>query len=226
MANVITKSDVEKFMGLTIDASLDTFILVLIQGAQDFIFRACGGGIVEKRWFNDGDVSATRYYDGNGATRLEVDDIRALTSLVVDGVALVENTDFFLYPLNETVKEWIELIQPETRLATNSRIDSTSPYIFDEGQRSVTIVGKFGYSTDATAPDLIKVCALKIVSGFIKENIGDSDLKEITSESLGDYSVSFAKITETANRMNMNDMLASFTRQPIGKSASGVLTVS
>lgn len=215
----ITEDEIEKYMGVDIDAALSVFIASVISMAENYIEKYCGGKFFAKRWFADSDTEITMWYNGNGLERIAIDDLRDITSLELNGIALVEDTDYILYPLNAAALdepyEWIELVQPDTRIQTNSRIISSSAYIFDEGQKNIKVVGKFGYST--TPPSAIKLAALKIVSGVIKENIGDNDLKEITQESIGEYSASYAKVSEVANAKGINDILNSFTRKGIPK---------
>ena len=217
----ITEDEIEKYMGVDIDAALSAFIATVIAGAENYIEKYCGGRFFAKRRFADDDTEAIMWYNGNGLERIAIDDLRDITSLELNGIALVENEDYYLYPLNAVELgepyEWIELVQPETRIQANSRIASSAAYIFDEGQRNVKVVGKFGYSTAATIPPSIKLAALKIVSGVIKENIGDNDLKEVTQESIGEYSASYAKISEVANTKGINDILNSFIRKGIPK---------
>lgn len=224
----ITKSEIEQYLGLQIDASLQTFMDTLIAMAQEYIEIYCGGGIVARRVFDAADTDSTRYFDGKGLTRLKIDDLRAITSMSADGVALVANTDYYLYPLNAIADgrpyEWIELIQPQTRISgnQNSRIEVTSPYSFWDNQRNITIVGKFGYST--AVPKSVKLAALKLVGAVIKENIGDNDLKNITAETLGDHSVTYQEIKDTASLSKVNDILAPFVRQSNNKK-SGVFVI-
>ena len=214
----IDKAKIEKYMGLTIDSGLDAFIASLISGAEKYIDKYCGGRHFAKRWFEDADDDRTFRYDGNDNTKIAIDDLRELTSLTVDDIELTEDKDFHLYPLNadeyDMPFEWIELIQPETRLLNvNSRLSSAPPYIFDKGQRTIVIVGKFGFST--SVPEDIELAALKIVGGIIKENVGDADLREVTQESLGDYSASYAKIKDTANRLGVDEFLRGYVKDGI-----------
>ena len=211
----ITEVEVEKYLAININPALASFITTLIGAVTNYIEK------YTDRVFEapSPDDDETKYYDGNDTTKLQIDDLRTLTSLTVDDVALTEDTDFLLYPLNEDPKEWIELIQPETRINTNSRLDSTSPYVFDKGQATISIVGKFGYS--ATPPDDIKLVAMKLVGGIIKENVGDTDTKELTQETIGDYSASYAKIKEMAFSLGVNTILNQYIREPLPKAMSG-----
>lgn len=222
----IEKTDVEKYSGIAINSTLNSFIAGLISTAEDYIERYCGDAKntgIERRRFEDDDADKTYYYNGNGATKLSIDDIRTITSLTVDfnggsETELTENDDYYLYPLNAVNNDeaftQIQLIQPSTRLNQNSRLQSSSPYIFDEGQRTVKVIGKFGFST--TPPEQIKTACMKIVLALIKENIGDTDLKEITSENLGDYSANFVKVSGIADRMGVNTLLEPYKRKSAG----------
>lgn len=229
MAAYVTQAEIEKYMGLTIASNLSSFITTLISAVEDYIENYCGGGIVAKRWFNDSDTPSDRYYDGKGLTKIRIDDIRDCTALVVDNVALTEDTDFYMYPLNAVADgkpyEWIELIQPETRLTTytNSRMDITSPYTFLNRQKNLKVTGKWGYST--TPPDAIKLAALKLIGGVIKENVGDDDVKELTQQSLGEYSVSFTKLKEIAHSLGVEDLLNQYKRKA-NTPPAGVRTIS
>ena len=209
----INKTDVQNYSGIAINETLNSFIEGLIETAQDYIEEYTG------RKFENVDEDSTRYYDGNGDIKMQINDLREITSLTVDflddsGTDLTKDDDYFLYPLNATEDEKpfteIQLIQPETRLNLNSRLRSASPYLFDIGQRTVKVVGKFGYSI--TPPSAIKTVAVKLVLAMLKENIGDADLKEITQESLGDYSASFAKVKEIAERLHFSMLLDKYKR--------------
>lgn len=209
----ITKNEVENYLGITIQSTVSAYINTLISACSDHIERMAGGGIFERRQFEVANGDSTKHYDGNDSTKLEIDDLRTITSLVVDGVSLTENDDYYLYPLNETVKTRIELLQPETRLSSNSRIGSVSPYIFDKGQRTIAVTGQFGYSE--TPPDVVKLACMKLVGAVIKENIGDTDLREMTQESLGDYSASFTRIKDIAERLDLKALLGTYVRTSV-----------
>jgi hypothetical protein len=85
------------------------------------------------------------------------------------------------------------------------------------------VTGKFGYSL--TPPDLVKSAVLKLVTAFIRDNIGDTDVKEITAETLGEYSVNYAKISELADRLSINATLGAYKRVP-KRPKSGFIVVS
>lgn len=212
----ITKDQVKKYHGINWSAGLDTFIDTLIAAAQSYIEN------YTERKFEapDPDTAVTRYFNGNDGTSLPIGDLRELTSLVVDGVTLTNETDFYLYPLNaeEDSKPYtrIELIQPETRLNASPRLDLSSPYVFERAQRNVAVTGKWGYS--ATAPADVQVAAMKLVGGMIKENIGDNDLREVKSETLGEYSVTYESIKQISGLLGVDALLDQYA---LGKDGRG-----
>lgn len=217
----VTKQQVKNYLGITWTAELDSFIDTLISSAEKFIEEFCGDSRFGKRSFEapSPDEAVVKYFNGNGRERLYIGDVRSISSLVVDGVTLVENTDFYTYPLNAVAEEKpiiaIELVQPETSTANaNPRQGSTIPYIFEELQRSVVATGKWGYS--AVVPNDITLATMKLVGGIIKENIGDSDLKEVTQESLGEYSTTYAKVKDIAHSVGIPAILTPYKRKKNG----------
>lgn len=204
----VTKTEVKKYHGITWTTGLDTFIDGLISAAEKYVEKITGRKFIAP----DPDSDVTLRYNGNGSYRLPIDDLRSLTSLVVDGVALTVDEDFYLYPLNATADgepfTAIELVQPSTRLNQNSRLQSASPYIFDEAQRNIVITGKWGYS--ATPPEDVKVAVIKVVGSFIKENIGDIDLKEVKSYTLGDFSATYSAVKDIAHALGVDQLLQEY----------------
>ena len=190
---------------------------------KDYIEKFCGDERFGVRKFEkpSPDDNETRRYDGNGQIKLNVGDLKSLTSLTLDNLLLVVDEDFYLYPLNSVELnrpfEWIELIQPETRLNVNSRIQSSVPYIFEVAQRNVVLVGKWRYS-DAVPSD-IKLAATKLVAGVIKENINDEDVRELKSEKVGDYTVNYQDITKVAHALKVDEILNQYKRKVVTTTA-------
>lgn len=215
-----SKGNIEKYLGVTIDGTLDAFITLLISFAEEYIIMTCSNE-VGGRWFGTGDdeEEATRKYDGNGLMRLYLDDVREISEVTVDGIEFAADTGYIAYPLNaeadELPFEYIELVQPNSSamLNTNSRMQAmvgSDQFRFTERQANVLVTGKFGYSPDV--PPTIEMAALKLCAAVIKENIGDTDLKEITSETLGEYSATFAKVKDIGDKLGIPDMLEMFIR--------------
>ena len=57
---------------------------------------------------------------------------------------------------------------------------------------------------------------MKLVGGVLKENIGDGDVREITSETLGDYKADYQTVDKVAHALNVNDILAPFVMKDGG----------
>lgn len=207
----ITTTDIANHLGITLTAGQTTLSTVLIESAEDYIETLCGGGVIPKRVFDSADTDSTRYYDGDDSAILTIDDLRAVTSVSLDDTALVKDEDYYLLPYNATTDgepfTQIALIQPETRINGNSRLTSSVYYLWEKGQRNVSITGKFGYST--SVPNTVKLAVLRIVAQFLKDSIGGT-AKEISSESLGEYSVTHAKVKEVADRLGVADMLSKY----------------
>lgn len=217
----ITKDQVKKYLGVNWTAGVDAFVDTLIAAATLYIEQYCGDERFGKRIFEAPapDTATVRYFDGNDDQRLYVGDLREITSLVVDGTTLVKDTDFFLYPLNATEHgkpyNAIELVQDDTIAGNrNPRSGNVIPYVFQDLQRSVVVTGKWGYSS--SVPSDVALAVMKLVGGIIKENIGDSDLREITQESLGEYSTSYASIKSIAHSLGIDTLLDPYKRKKNG----------
>jgi hypothetical protein len=209
-----TTNDIKKYLGIGWDATLDSFVDDTINTAQDFVERYCGGESFEKRWFDDTDSVVTRKYNGNAKRILFIDDLRSLTTLTIDNIEYEEGKDVILYPLNDTPKTQIQMNR-NTYSNVNSRVrgGNLSSVIFPQGQANVIVEGKFGYST--TVPEAIKMATTRIASSIIKENIGDSDLKSVSKEELGEYSVSFESAKNAANKIDALDTLNQYRRNDV-----------
>jgi hypothetical protein len=92
-------------------------------------------------------LEATRYYDGKGFTQLWLDDLISITTLKIDEdgdltyeTTLTEETDFWLWPDNET---------PKIRLDVNPESSNLSAW--PSGRKRIEIAGSFGYTGDTEA---------------------------------------------------------------------------
>lgn len=212
----ISKTNIEKYLLISIDVTGEPFVESVIQACQTYIENLCGDEAFGKRVFEApaSDVDVTKYFNGNGSKRINIGDLREVTSVTVDGVALVQNTDYYLYPLNAGSEgrpyTAIELVQPETNYANANPRSGGVPYIFEELQRNVVVVGKWGYSEEAPAD--IQLALTKLASGVIRENLTDPSTKTISSETLGEYSVTYSKMSEILNQVGALEMIESYKR--------------
>ena len=220
---------IKKYLGVNFTSSLDSYVDGVIDSIVEYIERYCGDDRFGKRIFEapDSDDDVTYLFNGNGAERLYIGDLRSITTLSVDDVELTINEDFFAYPLNITEGEepyqYLELAQPATRLNSNSRQSTLAPYIFEKAQANVEVVGKFRYSD--TVPSDVSLAATKLVGAVLKENISDNDVKEIKAEQLGDFKVTFQEIGKIAHSLKITDLLDPYKRN-VKFGSVGVVKVS
>jgi len=212
-----TQSEVEGHLGLSSGDLDNQFVDVLADSVKDFIHRFCGkkdgqDNVIFKRRFDGDDLSSeTRYYDGNSLKTLEIDDYQqdSITSLIVDEDP-IQDGDYFQYPANEDYGTRIELNQ--TTKPTNQNglsIYDQDHYIFVEGQQVVEVTADFWYSN--TPPKAIKAAATMLVSALVKDKL-KGDVRAIDRESLGDYSVSYSKLTDLADRVGAKEFLMQYKR--------------
>ena len=213
-----TKTTIEKYLGVSLDSSLDTFITLTINSVKDFIEKYCGDEKFGKRVFEaptlgegEEESDVVKYFDGNDEQRLYIGDLKSITSLVVDSVAQTLNEDYFLKPYNALAEgkpyDSIELAQPDGRHGSRGK----AIYVFDAVQRNVIITGKWRYSD--TAPADIQLIATKLVASILKEKVGDITLREVKSETLDDYRVDYTDIRNQAQTIGALDILNQYKRK-------------
>lgn len=170
-----TKAKIENYLMIDISTAFDSQITDWISAAEEYINKYVGQKF--------GPTSETRYYDGSGTTELIIDtftgsltiEILELTGTDVE-FTLTEgmNSDYLIYPFNDTDK--FKLI-----MSTNSQIG-----YWPRGVRRIKITGNFGVGS--AVPKDIELVATKLVADVIKQGLKGG---VISSESLGDYSVTF-----------------------------------
>ncbi len=184
------KDTIEKFLVTDIDATYDTFVTFIIGAVKNYIEKYTGKEF-------EGTTEA-RYFDGNGKRELVVDEFTTLTAVNVldtygnNEYALTEGqaADYITYPYNGTPKFKLILVSTAT-------VGS-----FLKGHKRVKITGTWGEAT--TVPNDIKLAATMLAGQIVKEG---RDGGKIQSESLGDYSVTFASVEATADRIGVKNIL-------------------
>ena len=199
MPSYTTKAKVENYLALTIDNPLNEQIDEWIKAVSNWINNYTG------RTFEAAGEATVMKYDGNGEIRLPIDDCTEITKLVIDEQE-ISSDDYYLYPANEPVKTSIELKQGIPR---NSRFTEQAIFVFEKGQQNVEVTAKFGWNE--TPPD-IALAATKLMGGIVKEAVGDHDVKELTSEALGDYRASYAGIADIAHALKVQELLAPYLK--------------
>lgn len=183
----ITKGDIQNYMLQDIDTSFDSWIATVIEMVETYIDGYCGTS------FN-ASGSSDYYYDGSGTDVLIIDPIQTISGLTIydsqgnQEMTLTENVDYWLYPLNEDVKTIIKLAAGKLGH-------------FPERTRvvKVTVVG--GY---ADVPADIKLVALKLAAKILEKGLKGG---QVSSESLGEYSVNYEKVDEAADALGINEVL-------------------
>jgi hypothetical protein len=122
-----------------------------------------------------------RTYDGNNKNELLIDPAVEISKIEIDG----EEKEFITYPYNST--PIIKVIME----------DDYFPYDY----KNITITGKWGWSE--CPPDDIKLVATELASKMYKGNIKTN----ITSESIGDYSVNYKNDEENKSLSSVKMIL-------------------
>jgi hypothetical protein len=219
-----SKTNIENYLGVTLDASIDAFVDLTIQSITDYIENYCGEERFGKRIFEKPatDEDITKYFDGNGSTYLPVGDLKSLTSLEVDGLVLVKNEDFYLKPYNAPLEgrpySNIELIQPSGSQSSRAK----AVYEYDKEQRNIKVVGKFRYSD--TVPADIQLIATQLAGSILKEKVGEDNLKEVKSEKFDDYTIDYVEIAKKAKTLKVTDILDQYKRK-IKTANAGVIII-
>lgn len=192
----IEKSSIENYLLIDIDGSMDVQINAWIVAAENYIEIYTGRKfeLVE---------AETRYYDGPGGRTFYLDDfteIDGVWTLDSDGVTtdqtLVENTDYFVYPLNDSPKHILKLAPEGSNLGK-----------WPKGKKRIKVTADFGYAS--AVPEDIKLVVTQLVSAII--NVGRQGAEGgISQESLGDYSVTYGSIDETAIRLGIKPILDTY----------------
>lgn len=184
------KGQVENYLLIDIDNSFDTQIASWIASVDSYIDKYVGrsfGVVTEDRYF---DVDCRR----DDLLIDEFQSINTVQTLQRDGVSvdltLVENTDYLTYPYNSLPKWQIKLLR-------GKQIS-----FFPEGSKRVKINAVWG--SGATVPDDVQLAATILLSGIIEKGLKGG---QISSESLGDYTVSFSSMETLSDIMNVKSIL-------------------
>lgn len=185
---LFTEGDIENYTAIDIDSSFSTWITFLIAAVTEYVEKYCGIDF-------ENTASAEKYYDGPGTNELLIDEAQSLSALVIYDIdgnqihSLTENDDYYLYPLNDDIKNRIVLTR--TGKITN----------FPSWNRSIKATGVFGH---ASVPTPVKLVAIKIAAKFLEKAVkgGEAD-----SEKLGDYTIDYKEIDEQVETLGIKEIL-------------------
>jgi hypothetical protein len=189
-----TKTNIERYLLVTIDSSFDAQITSWIAGIEEHMNKMTDRQLIADA--SDG----TYYYDGSNRKVLVVDDFFSVTSVsliskVYDLTSETDITDYvFTYPANAT---------PIWRLESDY-------YTFTQGRQNIKVVGRRGYADSADIPEDLTFAATVLVSGII--NAAHNSKGEIKSESIGRYSVSYETAAQKADFDTANAIIKSYRR--------------
>lgn len=186
-----TQTKVEKYLGRSIDPSLSSTVTEWIAAVKLWIDNYC------KKTF-EAAAASDRYFDGSGEKNLIVDSFigtPTIDIIDVDGTSLGQfaSTDFYTYPLNSTEK-W------EIRLNGNGSWSK-----FPCRPKAVKISAQWGASSSVPAD--VEIAATKLVADLVNKNQGQADLQTVT---LGDYTLSYKTIDESAKAMGIYNILDNY----------------
>lgn len=187
-----TEVAIENYLQTDIDNSFSSQIADWISAAEKYINNYCN-----KPEGFEAVTQGTRYFEvKEGTKELLVDQFTNLTSVQIleeDGVTvnrtLVENTDFWAYPLNTTLKYRLVLMP------------GAAIYHWTKNQR-VKIVADWGGVTKD-----IELATTMLVGKIIEKGMKGGT---VTSESLGDYSITYADVENVAKEMGIQKILAPY----------------
>lgn len=111
---------------------------------------------VPPSYFNNGGLYAEHwplYFDGNGLEKLWISPCTALVSVLLDAVAMVENTDFLTWPYNSTPKWRLDMMPTQGNTWT-------------EWQKNVEVDAYWGGYTDT--PEEIKEACIILTARMLQ----------------------------------------------------------
>lgn len=194
----ITESDLENFILQDIDPSFSTWITSVISMVEAYVDQYCGTSFANA-------VSTTRYFDGSGIDELLIGPVQSVSSLKILDVngnteaTLTASTDYYLYPLNETIKDRIKLSLGGQYQAFPGRT------------RSIEVTGIFGHSA---VPGPVKLAAIQLAAKVINTGLRGG---QVSSETLGSYRIDYREVDENAESLGIKETLNLYRVMNLGE---------
>lgn len=188
MIGYTSKAEIENYMGVDIDESMDTQIEEWIESVEEYISKMTNRDFTPAPVAESGDDGMTdRKYDGDGTDTLLVDPFVEIDSIQFkDSDEAVDSENILTYPANKTVKNKIVL----------------ENLVFPTGKQNVTVSARFGY--EEVPKDIIFVATV-LVSGILNNNWTSEN--EIQSMTIGRYTVSYRSDKEKVDLMKVDEIL-------------------
>ena len=187
-----TKGKIQNYLTVDISDTLDNQITDWITAVTNYIDNYTGKSFEET-------VGTVRYFDGNGKNEIQIDDFISISSVEILELnstdvdyTLTEgaNSDYITFPYNDTPKYRLQM-------TINSQIAN-----FLTGEKRIKITATWGHSS--AVPKDIELAATMLVSGIIEKGMKGGT---IMSESLGDYSVSYANVDNLSSVLGVKNIL-------------------
>lgn len=189
---ITTKTEIENYLVTTIDAGLNSQVTLWISAMQEYIHTLANRKIVAD------DTVTTKKYTGNNAPTLFIDDVVAVTELKVAG-DVVSVDDYVTKPFNLAYKNQI-------KYKTGANFSR-----YNEGD--IEVKGRAGmYDKDAIPEDLRFACTV-LVAGIVQSSSNDN--KNIQSETIGRYTVSYKTDVQKMDYKNAIEIAKSYRRVSI-----------
>ena len=187
-----TKNSIQNYLAVDINSSLDSQLADWISAVTNYIDRYTGKSFEET-------IDEVRYFDGNGKDEIQVDDFISISSveiLELDSTdvdyTLTEgvDSDYITFPYNDTPKYRLQM-------TINSQIAN-----FLKGEKRIKVTATWGHSS--TVPKDIELAATMLVASIVEKGMKGGT---IMSESLGDYSVSYANVDNLSSALGVKNIL-------------------
>ena len=176
MPKYTTKSEIENYLLISIDPTLNTQVDSWIDDVEAFIDQYTG------RNFKADTTATTRLYDGDGTGELLIDDCVAVTKVEIGG-------DSFGDSFTEIITGRY-ILTPANAIVKNIPIDGVllKDTCWTAGTQNNRITAKWGYSI--TAPPDVKLAATILTAHIYK--FGRGGITDgVSSEQIGNYRVTY-----------------------------------
>ena len=189
------KGNIQKYLMIDIDSSFDAQVADWISAAELFINKYTR----RPEGFSEPASASAKYYDGDGKSEFKVDEFTTISSLEIleydsDDVEFTltegKDEDYITYPYNDNPKYLLKLM-PGAQVGG-----------FYSGKKRIKVTAKWAF--DTSVPKDIELAATMLVSTVIEKGLKGG---KVTSESLGDYSISFGDFEDAAQTMSIRNLL-------------------
>ncbi len=189
---ITTKVEIENYLLTTIDASFDTQLGLWISAVSQYINTLANRYVIAE------DTAQDYTYTGSGTSVLFIDDFNEIVSVKVSDVTLAP-ADYVAKPFNLPYKN-------QLRYQSNTAWSN-----YPEG--NVVVNGKRGMFAPDAIPEDLRFASTVLVAGIIQSSSNEN--KDVQSETIGRYSVSYRTDTQKIDYKNAIEIIKSYRRSAI-----------